>query len=83
MQLAQLFRDAPDTDAARLIPLREVWQTMEAYRVNARARSLPSIFGRCDVRVVDDSNAIQKALDDYPSLHRIIYSPIGTYLVSQ
>ncbi len=30
----------------------------------------------------DDSDAIQKALDDYPSNNRIIYLPNGTYLVS-
>lgn len=30
----------------------------------------------------DDSDAIQKALDDYPSQNRIIYLPNGTYLIS-
>ena len=30
----------------------------------------------------DDSDAIQKALDDHPSNNRIIYLPNGTYLVS-
>ncbi len=30
----------------------------------------------------DDSDAIQRALDDYPSQNRIIYLPDGTYLVS-
>jgi Pectate lyase superfamily protein len=32
--------------------------------------------------VTDDSDSIQKALDDYPSRNRIIYLPNGTYLVS-
>lgn len=32
--------------------------------------------------VTDDTDAIQRALDDYPSRNRIIYLPNGTYLVS-
>ncbi|MEM8737911.1 MAG: glycosyl hydrolase family 28-related protein [Planctomycetota bacterium] len=32
--------------------------------------------------VTDDTAAIQKALDDFPSANRIIYLPAGTYLVS-
>jgi len=32
--------------------------------------------------IADDTDAIQKALDDYPSQNRIIYLPNGTYLVS-
>lgn len=32
--------------------------------------------------ITDDTDAIQTALDDYPSANRIIYLPKGTYLVS-
>ena len=32
--------------------------------------------------VIDDTKAIQRALDDYPNGNRIIYLPNGTYLIS-
>jgi hypothetical protein len=32
--------------------------------------------------IADDTDALQKALDDHPSNNRIIYLPNGTYLVS-
>lgn len=33
--------------------------------------------------ITDDTDAIQKALDDYPANNRIIYLPHGTYLISK
>ena len=41
----------------------------------------PPYNARGDGRT-DDSDAIQRAFDDYPSQNRIIYFPAGTYLVS-
>ncbi|MDB9527384.1 glycosyl hydrolase family 28-related protein [Oscillatoria sp. CS-180] len=83
----------PDNDLAAL-PLAatefDSTQATDTFQTTSVTRAFPADAGVIDVTAygaipndgIDDTAAIQRALDEAPSGNRIIYLPMGTYLIS-